>query len=61
VKNFIKNFKYLTAILLLTLIIGAFVCPQTQAANADAVVQKQKQTRAKINHLKWLESVESNK
>ena len=60
-KNFIKNFKYLTAILLLTLIIGAFVCPQTQAANADAVVQKQKQTRAKINHLKWLESVESNK
>ena len=47
--------------MLLTLIIGAFVCPQTQAANADAVVQKQKQTRAKINHLKWLESVESNK
>lgn len=30
-------------------------------ANVDSVQRKQKQTRAKINHLKWLENLETNK
>lgn len=39
-----------------------FVVPQNcQAATSVDLQKKQKQTRAKINHLKWLENLETNK
>ena len=43
--------------MLLNTISCCFVC----ASQVQDIETKKKQTRAKINHLKWLESVETNK
>lgn len=46
------------SVLLLVATVIAFAAPN---CFANDIQQKQKQTRAKINHLKWLESLETNK
>ncbi len=51
--------KVLGILVLFALILNTFACCATFAASD--LETKKKQTRAKINHLKWLESVETNK
>lgn len=51
--------KILNILIFLAIIFNTFTCCDC-CANTDIETQK-KQTRAKINHLKWLESLETNK
>lgn len=51
--------KILNILIFLGILLSTFACCSSFAAT-DLETQK-KQTRAKINHLKWLESVETNK
>ena len=43
------------------MLFNTFACCCVYAAHAQDLETKKKQPRAKINHLKWLESVETNK
>ena len=54
-----KSKKILNILIFFSVIFSTFACCSGFAAT-DLETQK-KQTRAKINHLKWLESVETNK
>ena len=55
------NFKKILSFLIFQgLLFSTLLCCQTYASPQDLESQK-KQTREKINHLKWLESVETNK
>lgn len=54
----IKGIKAIIITLLLLVVTTVFAVPDTYA---NTVEQKKRQTRAKINHLKWLESLETNK
>lgn len=57
-----KFIKTIFAFLLLLTIVFAFTAPVCYASSSHSEIQaKRKQTRAKINHLKWLESLETNK
>lgn len=59
-----ENIKKITilAILLLVATVFCAAIPVNAAPQTRAEIQKkQKQTRAKINHLKWLENLETNK
>lgn len=51
--------KILNILIFLALIFNTFACCEGFAT--QDLETKKKQTRAKINHLKWLESVETNK
>lgn len=51
--------KYLNIFIIFSIVINTFVCCASFAAQ-DLETQKKK-TREKINRLKWLESIESNK
>ncbi len=52
------GFKKILSILIFFSVVGLFLCPSSFATDIET---KKKQTRAKINHLKWLENVETNK
>ena len=51
--------KILNILIFLGIILNMFLCCGVNAA--QDLETKKKQTRAKINHLKWLESLETNK
>ena len=51
--------KILNILIVMSLFFTALGCSKVFAAND--IEAKKRQTRAKINHLKWLESVETNK
>ena len=51
--------KILNVLIFLSLLLSTFGCSVSYAAD-DLAIQK-KETQKKINHLKWLESLESNK
>ena len=53
--------KILSILIFLGILFNTFGCCCVFAASAQDLETKKKQTRAKINHLKWLESVETNK
>lgn len=51
--------KILNILIFLGLLLNTFACCSSFAT--QDLETKKKQTRAKINHLKWLESLETNK
>lgn len=57
--------RFITTILVFLLLLTTFVFLATPPCNANPshfeIQKKQKQTRAKIDHLKWLENLETNK
>lgn len=56
-----KN-KFITTIWVFLLLASTAICYAPQSACASQNIQtKQKETRAKINYLKWLENLETNK
>lgn len=59
-----KN-KFIKTIFIFLLLLTTFVFLATPSCDANPshseIQKKQKQTRAKINHLKWLENLETNK
>ena len=53
--------KILSVLIFLGIMLNTATCCSVCAAHTQDLETKKKQTRAKINHLKWLESVETNK
>ena len=53
--------KILSILIFLGMLFNTFASCSVYAAHTQDLETKKKQTRAKINHLKWLESVETNK
>lgn len=57
-----KKDKFISKIIVLLLLITTVITFAAPSCFANSEIQlKQKQTRDKINHLKWLESLETNK
>lgn len=53
--------KILSILIFLGMLLNTISCCFVCASQVQDIETKKKQTRAKINHLKWLESVETNK
>lgn len=53
--------KFITTIFFLLLVTTVILCTVMPCYAHTDIQAKQKQTRAKINHLKWLENLETNK
>ena len=55
------NIKKFLSVSLTVLIVSCVICNNANAASSQNIETKKRQTREKIQHLKWLERVETNK